>query len=82
MSASPTASSAQYRHEGSAGGPSSDDLDRQAIARVISGVTCALGQTYSVFPNEDLPVEFDPLIQRLLVGPLSRPRRSPRRKAA
>ncbi|KAB1075979.1 hypothetical protein [Methylobacterium planeticum] len=82
MSASPTASSASCADERSLDGPAAQDLDRQAVARVIRGVTFALGETYSLSPNEALPEEFDPLIQRLLVGPLSRPRRSPRRKAA
>ena len=82
MSASPTASSTLCHDEEPVAGLSSNDLDRQAIERVIRGVTFALGDTYSVSPNDALPVEFDSLIQRLLVGPLSRPRRSPRRKAA
>ncbi|GJE42687.1 hypothetical protein [Methylobacterium soli] len=82
MSASPTASGTLCLDEELTDGRSPDILDPQAVERVIRGVTFALGDTYSVSPNEALPVEFDSLIQRLLVGPLSRPRRTPRRKAA
>ncbi|MDR7036144.1 MULTISPECIES: hypothetical protein [Methylobacterium] len=58
------------------------DLDRHAAGCVTRGVASGLRDVLPLPDGEALPTRFDPLIRRLLSGPLGPFRASSRRKVA
>lgn len=47
------------------------DLDRQALGCVVRGIASGLRDVLPVPEREPLPAKFEPLIQRLMSGPLN-----------